>query len=145
MKKKFMLFVAGLAFALITAGQAYAQLSANLAINNHATLTRDHIEVILAGTYTCGPLPAPEVTGFAGIGVNVLQASARQIAFGGSFLDVATTCDAVQHTFTLNIPAGNIPWHGGLARVMGSLMVEDCSGESCVSATASVDETIRLH
>jgi hypothetical protein len=145
-KRQFMLLVAGLAFALISAGQAFAQLTANLAINNTATLSRDHLEITLTGRYTCGPLPAPEVTGFASLGVNVIQASGeRQIAVGFSGIDVSTTCDDVEHTFTVNILSSNIPWHGGRARVMGFLDVQDCSVFPCLVANASVDETIRLH
>ena len=144
-KRQFMLFVAGLALALISAGQAYAQLSANLAINNTARVSTDHIEVTVTGKYTCGPLPAPEISGFATINVNVVHASGRLLAMGFSGIDVSTTCDDVQHTFTVNVPTSNIPWHGGLARVMGSLIVSDCSVSPCLFANASVDETIRLH
>lgn len=139
-----MLFVAGLALALISSGQAYAQLTATLAINN-ATITKDRLEVIVTGTYTCGPLPAPEITGFASISGEVVQASARGFAIGFFGVDVSTTCDGVQHTFTANALTANIPFHGGLARVIGSLFIADCSGDTCLVNSASVDEGIRLH
>lgn len=143
-KREFTLFVAGLAFVLIS-GQAYAQLSATLAIDNTASRTRDRIEVIVTGSYTCGPLPAPEVTGFASIGLTVVQSSGRQIAFGSSFLDVSTTCDTVQHPLQISVPASNIPWHGGLGRVMATLSVTDFSVSPPLTASASVDQQVRIH
>ena len=144
-KRQFMLFVAGLALALTSSGQASAQLTATLAIDNTATITRDRIEVIVTGRYSCSPIPSEDLGGFAGINGNVIEASARQTAFGSFFLDVTTTCDGVEHTFTVNVPTNFIPWHGGLARVMGSIFASDCSVIPCLFASASVDETIRLH
>ena len=143
-KREFTLFVAGLAFVLIS-GQAFAQLSATLATDNTAGRTTDRLEIILTGSYTCGPLPAPEVTGFANISGNVSQASGRLIASGFFFVDVSTTCDTAQHTFQVRVPTGNIPWHGGLARVMATLFVIDESVSPALTAFASVDNQVRVH
>ena len=128
-------------FVILAVGQASAALSASITFDNVASLTTDHLNVTLTGHYTCGPVPPGSgIFPFSGA---LSQASGRQVA--STIFSVLTTCDGTEHAFQTDVPATNIPWHGGKARVTGSLFVQDCSVFPCDTAQANVNVQVRLH
>ena len=140
MNRRSVVAVVGL-IVLFAAGQAFGQtLSASITFDRVASLSTDRLNVTLTGHYTCGPLPPDSgITTFSGA---LSQASGRQVA--STIFSVLTTCDATDHAFQSDVPASNIPWHGGLARVTGSLFVQDCSVFPCETAQANVNVQVRL-
>jgi hypothetical protein len=128
---------------------AYAQspsISAAFSVDGTAIMATDRLVITLTGTYTCGPLPQPQPPQggtFAGVQGSVGQAAGRDIAEGG--FGFTPICDAVEHTFQANVQAGNIPWHGGKARVRANLFVQLCDEFfNCQQATSAVDKQISI-
>ena len=127
---------------------AYGQnsISATVAVDNVATMSTDRLEITLTGRYTCGPLPQPQPTlgaTFATASGQVSQADGRTIGQGG--FGFIPTCDASEHTFQANVQAGNIPWHGGLARARVTLFVQLCDQFfNCQQANATADTQITV-
>ncbi|HEY2989413.1 MAG TPA: hypothetical protein VGL11_16895 [Candidatus Binatia bacterium] len=130
----------------LSATPARAALSASLTIDPVATRTTDRLVVIVTGSYTCGPVPQPqpnEGSNFADIFVSVEQASGRSIAQGEN--GVFAVCDGNPQTFEISIHSENIPWHGGQARAIGALFVQQCDEFfNCESARSDVDVQIKL-
>ena len=139
MKKQSIATVLGL-LLFLAAPQANSQsLSASITFDRIASLSTDRLNVTLTGHYLCGPIPQPTFTTFSGA---LSQASGRQVA--STIFSVLTTCDGTDHAFQVDVPASNIPWHGGLARVTGSLFVQDCSVFPCETAQANVNLQVKL-
>ncbi len=135
----------------LTIGHAGAShLSASLAIDPTANLSTDRIVVTVHGTYTCGPI-LPEVpfpgTDFGNLFVDVRQASGQSITEGFGNLSTFSTliCDGALHPFQVLVPASEIPWHGGLARVNASISVQDCDQFfQCENASSTVDAQLKI-
>ena len=143
MHNKIVLFIAMAAFQFFS-GEAVADpLRAAITIDPIANLSSDHLVVTMSGTYSCGPLPQPqEGSNFAFVTGSLAQASGREIATGS--LGFQPLCDDQLHPFELGVHAGNIPWHGGKARVTATLSVQLCEFFPCETASSSLDQQISV-
>lgn len=146
MKKLGLATVAALV-TLIAAGQVHSQdqpLTASIAFDPAAMLSNDRINVTLTGRYTCGPLRAAEPGSgtFAGFSGSLLRASGRQVA--STIFGLQLTCDGTEKAFQVDVPALEIPWHGGPARVRGSLTVQDCTSYPCDTTQVNVNTQVKL-
>jgi len=143
MKTRFVLTVVGL-LALLAVSQAYSQttLTASITFDRRAVRSTDRLNVTLTGNYTCGPLADQGGSGFGEFSGALSQAAGRQVA--STIFGVAPTCDGFAHAFQADVPASNIPWHGGQARVTGSMFVQDCSVFPCETASATVNAQISI-
>ena len=143
-KKFFAIFCMFLTAALPFPAYGQNSISATVAVDNVATMSTDRLVITLTGRYSCGPLPQPQPTlgaTFATASGQVSQADGRDIAQGG--FGFIPTCDASEHTFQANVLAGNIPWHGGLARARVTLFVQLCDQFfNCQQANATADTQI---
>ncbi|HEY6946203.1 MAG TPA: hypothetical protein VI431_13775 [Candidatus Acidoferrum sp.] len=144
--KLFAIFSLCLTAALPFPAHAQNSISAVVAVDNVAIMSTDRLVITLTGRYTCGPLPQPQPTlgaTFATASGQVSQADGRDIGQGGfGFIPI---CDASEHTFQANVQAGNIPWHGGLARARITLFVQLCDQFfNCQQATATADTQISI-
>jgi uncharacterized protein DUF6299 len=126
-------------FVLALAGQARAQISASIAFDRTGDVSTDRLNVTLTGHYTCGPISE---SGFGSFSGALAQAAGRQVA--ETIFGIQTVCDGTQHSFQVDVPASNIPWHGGPARITGSLFVQDCSVFPCESAQSTVNVQVKL-
>ena len=125
---------------------AFASITATISVNSQAILSSDRIQVIVSGTYTCGPLPQPQPTlgaTFAFADFSLSQAAGRDVAQAlGGF---AALCDGLPQVFQAPIFATTIPWHGGKARLVGSLYVQLCDEFfNCEFANASINTAVRI-
>lgn len=131
------------AFAI---GHAQADhLSVSLTVDPTATLSTDRIVVTVRGTVTCGPLLPPDIPGldFGNIFLVMRQASGRSITQGLGFFE--PLCDGTSERFESLVPADQMPWHGGLARVNASANVQDCNEFfQCENAFSTVDTQIKV-
>ena len=138
---------AAVACFVVPIGEAHAShLSASFAFNRSADKSTDRIVLTVRGTYECGPLPQPQPPSgatFASINVVVVQAQGRDIARGESSL--TPICDAVPRDFTLQILATEFPWHGGQARAIGTLFIQECDEAfNCEQVSANANVQIRI-
>lgn len=140
-----------LANALLIGGQPAAfasSISATISVDSKAKLSTDRLQVVVSGTYTCGPLPQPQPNfgaTFATAGFTLLQASGREVAVSqmGFF---GPLCDGSPQTFQTAMIAGSLPWHGGPARLTGSLNVQLCDqfGNNCEFANAVINTQVQI-
>ena len=146
MAQKLLFVIACVLLASFSARAQSPTISAVFSVDPVATKATDRLVITLTGRYTCGPLPQPQPTQgstFAGVNGQVSQAAGRDIAEGGfAFTPV---CDAVEHVFQANVQTGNIPWHGGPARVRASLFVQLCDEFfNCQQVNAAVDMQVSI-
>lgn len=125
---------------------AFASITATISVDSRASLSPDRIQVIVSGTYTCGPLPQPQPNigaTFAFGDFNLSQAAGRDVAQAlGGF---AALCDGLPQVFQVPIFATTIPWHGGKARLVGNLYVQLCDEFfNCEFANASINTAVRI-
>lgn len=144
--KQSMLLVAG---ALLASQACLASgLIATMTVNPTAALSSDRIQLVVSGTYTCGPLPQPQTnvgSTFAFGNLTVFQANGRNVAQAqGGF---SAVCDGNPQTFQAPVIAQTMPWHGGKARVVGNLHVQLCDdpyGNECETANSDVNTQIGI-
>lgn len=141
MARKMALLMAVAAFLFFGEALAQDELIAEISIDRLAKVSSDHLVATITGTYRCTLDPQPGGFNLATISGNLAQASGRQIATGS--LQFQPLCDGEVQPLELGIHAGNIPWHGGKARVTANLNVQRCTF-LCEFASASVDQQISL-
>ena len=148
---KIVLRSSALAACLLMSAACFADdLVATITVNRTGALDSERIQLVISGTYTCGPLAQPQGPGYnwGSLGIHVLQANGRQV--GESWGGVNPLCDGNPQSFQAPVLAETIPWHGGKVRVIGQLEVQRCdpgypySGD-CEHATSEANLQVNVH
>jgi hypothetical protein len=138
--------IIAIAICLSCTNAVAADLSAVMSIDKTAQLASDRLYVLITGTYTCGPLEQPQPTvgsTYSEMSGSLRQASGREIAESQFYYQ--PLCDGQTHSFEVGVQPENIPWHGGNARVQGSIYVQQCDEfYECDTAQGETNVQIKI-